>query len=205
MRFVSVSFFTLLASACSSLPPAENTGAAAAANEIAPIEITSDPYWMGVWARATSIDGFSYRWGGDQWDMAGASNVDPGRCIPRDPNGCPNCDHEGEWGADCSGFLSKAWGVPEGNTDTTVHNYHFNAPLFNKDRSGLWHTVGWDEILPGDALVNKNHVMLYEQGEVSSNDWYTYECIGCVYGCKHNHKTRAVDRSKWHVIRLDTH
>src|SRR5262245_34489407 len=45
--------------------------------------------------------GFSYYWGGGRL-KTGAS---PGSCS----GSCPNCTHSGSYGADCSGFIGKAW------------------------------------------------------------------------------------------------
>jgi hypothetical protein len=190
--------------ACSAAPSSpEDTSSTSQADsiELPPIEIGGSDFWAGVWARAESVKGFSYKWGGDQWDSAGVTASNAGKCITSDPNGCPNCTHQGDWGADCSGFLQKAWGVPEGNIDTKLHNYNYNAPAFAVDRAGTWSTVPIEYSIPGDALVNTSHVMLLSDGDPTTNDWTTIECVGCAWGCKAVVHHAPANASKWHVIR----
>ena len=59
-------------------------------------------------ANAKTVVGFSYFWGGSAWSP-GSTNI--GQCIPLSADGCPNCQHKGPYGADCSGFVAKAWQI----------------------------------------------------------------------------------------------
>src|SRR6185369_7526194 len=49
--------------------------------------------------------GYSYHWSHGRWQGGGV--VNPGVCK----GSCPNCSHSGANGADCSGFVAKAWAL----------------------------------------------------------------------------------------------
>ena len=82
-------------------------GASATAWADPPSETVDD-----ILCRGQSAVGFSYAWGGECWCATGCS-PDFGSCDAGSCSGsCPSCTHYGTYGADCSGFVSRAWQVP---------------------------------------------------------------------------------------------
>lgn len=142
--------------------------------------------------RAQGIVGFSYWWGHGAW-KAGAS---VGSCS----GDCGSCTHTGSYGADCSGFVAKAWVVPSTNNNVTVDSHPYSTANFNVDSSS-WTTITRDSLLKADALVYNDsgagHIFLYESGD-GWGSMYAYECKGCSYGCVYNLRTAS---TTYHAIR----
>lgn len=154
------------------------------------------------WAvsRAKSGVGFSYWWGHGRWSPAGVSTSSPGYCS----GSCPNCSHSGSNGADCSGFVAKAWGIPSNNQDLTSDAHPYSTSTFVGSNAN-WSTVSRSNVLRGDALVyNQNgagHIFMYESGDAWGSVW-SYEARGCSYGIVHNLRTvssayKAIKRAGW--------
>jgi uncharacterized protein (TIGR03382 family) len=151
--------------------------------------------------RAKSGLGFSYWWGQGAWCASGCSpnyNCGKGKCTPNaGSSGCPKCSHSGSTGADCSGYVARAWNVPyEKPISTNWHpysTYHF-----------YWNKTHWDHIdksaaKKGDALTYRKltssggdcsnssscngggHIVVYESG-----DPYGYSHVNHAKGCKPN-------------------
>ena len=142
--------------------------------------------------RARSGVGFSYHWGAGCWSPGSAS---PGACY----GSCPNCTHSGTWGADCSGFVAKAWQVPGASSlETCQHPY--STVNFQNDRSH-WSAVSRGSVKGADAFVyNANgagHIFLYESGD--GWGWVkAYEAKGCSYGIVYGTRMAA---SQYSAIR----
>lgn len=132
-------------------------------------------------ARAQSSVGYSYYWGHASWRNDG---TDLGSCS----GSCPSCSHSGNYGADCSGMVAKAWQVPASNNDITVDDHPYSTADFVNDTS-QWSTVSRDSLQSGDALVyhsgSDGHVVIYESGDGWGTQW-VYECKGCAPGCVHD-------------------
>jgi uncharacterized protein YgiM (DUF1202 family) len=145
--------------------------------------------------RAKSAMGFSYWWGHGRWTDSGPAGH-AGSCS----GSCPNCSHSGSYGADCSGFVAKVWGVPSGNTDVTNDDHTYATGDFDSDTS-QWHTVSQSSMKQGDALVyhsgSHGHIVLYDHGDAWGSP-YVYECKGCSYGCIEG--VRSIS-SSYHGIR----
>jgi hypothetical protein len=143
-------------------------------------------------ARAQGVVGFSYWWGHGAWKPAAA----PGSCS----GSCGNCTHTGSYGADCSGFVAKAWVVPSTNSNVTVDSHPYSTVNFDSDTT-LWKTISRGSMLKADAMVyNDNgagHIFLYASGDGWGN-MYAYECKGCSYGCVYNLRTAT---TAYHAIR----
>jgi cell wall-associated NlpC family hydrolase len=151
-------------------------------------------------ARGKSSVGFSYWWGHGRFRPEGPTPATAGACS----GSCPGCSHRGSYGADCSGFVAKAWQVPSSNSDLTSDSHPYSTWSFVRE-SASWRTVSRSAVQRGDALVyNSNgagHVMLYESGDAWGSVW-AYECKGCSYGCVHNLRPvssayKAIARSGW--------
>lgn len=151
-------------------------------------------------ARGKSSVGFSYWWGHGRFRPEGPTPATAGSCS----GSCPGCSHRGSYGADCSGFVAKAWQVPSSNSDLTTDSHPYSTWNFARD-SASWRTVSRSAVQRGDALVyNSNgagHIMLYESGDAWGSVW-AYECKGCSYGCVHNLRPvssayKAIARSGW--------
>lgn len=149
-------------------------------------------------ARAKAGVGFSYWWGHGRWSSQGPSSSTRGSCS----GSCPSCSHSGAMGADCSGFVAKAWQVPSSNSDVSVDSHPYGTVHFDSDTSS-WTTVPRSSAIKADAFVyNTNgagHIFLYESGDPWGSSW-TYEARGCSYGIVHNLRTisstyKAIRRS----------
>jgi cell wall-associated NlpC family hydrolase len=145
-------------------------------------------------ARAKAAVGFSYYWGGGAWTAGGATSSNKGSCS----GSCPSCSHSGQYGADCSGLVAKAWQFGAKALETNSHPY--STASFVNDTSS-WSTVSRSSLRKGDALVYNSggagHIVIYEKGD----GWGTptvIECRGCAYGCVYNARSFA---SNYHAIR----
>lgn len=147
-----------------------------------------------VMQRARSGVGFSYHWGGGCWDPGASAK---GACY----GSCPNCSHAGQWGADCSGYVAKAWQVP-GASALTACAHPYSTVNFTNE-STHWKTVSRSSAKMADALTynsgSAGHIMLFESGDAWG--WAkTYEAKGCSTGIVYN--TRMVG-SQYKAIRRD--
>jgi hypothetical protein len=135
-------------------------------------------------ARALSGRGFSYRWGGGAWNPSSQS---PGSCS----GSCPNCTHSGANGADCSGFVAKAWVVPPSNTPLTLVSHPYSTYNFRYG-TNYWSPITRGNAKEADSLVyhssGSGHIVLF----ISGDPWgsmQTAECRGCSAGCVYNTRT----------------
>lgn len=134
--------------------------------------------------RAVYGVGYSYWWGHGCWRTDGQY---PGSCS----GSCPSCTHTGSYGADCSGYVAKAWQVPS-EIALTTDSHPYSTANFRWDTT-WWSQVGWGEAKMADAFVYRNsantggHVVLYESGDPWGSIW-VYEAKGCSYGIVHNLK-----------------
>jgi uncharacterized protein YraI len=141
----------------------------------------------GAMARAKSGVGFSYWWGHGRWRAEGPTGSTRGTCS----GSCPSCSHGGSYGADCSGYVAKAWQVPGSNSELSDDEHPYSTGDFIKNTS-QWKTVSRDTLIKADALAYNNgtsgHIMLYSSGD----GWgtvYAYECKGCSAGCVEGYRT----------------
>ena len=150
----------------------------------------------GAILRAKGAVGFSYWWGHGRWVNGGATSSNKGVCT----GSCPSCSHSGSYGADCSGYVAKAWQIPSSNTDVSVDSHPYGTIHFIGSNA-QWSTVSRANAAKGDAFVyNTNgagHILLYESGDAWGSLW-AYEARGCSYGIVHN--LRSVT-SAYKVIR----
>ena len=141
-----------------------------------------------IFGRAKLAVGYSYYWGHGSWREDGAQ---PGSCS----GSCPSCTHAGQYGADCSGFIAKAWQVPSASAlDSDGHP--FSTASFYSDQV-YWKQVPRSTLQPADALVRRDassgHIALYESGADPFGAVWLYEARGCATGVVHD--LRTVDSS----------
>ncbi|WP_170319259.1 SH3 domain-containing protein [Polyangium spumosum] len=150
--------------------------------------------------RGKSMKGFSYWWGHGRWRPEGPTASTKGSCS----GSCPSCSHSGSYGADCSGFVAKAWSIPSSNADITKDGHPYGTIHFVGSSSN-WSTVSRGSVKPADALVyNTNgagHIILYSGGD-GWGSMYAYECKGCSAGCVYGLRTasssyKAIRRAGW--------
>lgn len=131
-----------------------------------------------ILCRATAAVGYSYAWGGECWCAAGCS-PDFGSCSAGSCSGnCPSCTHSGAYGADCSGFVSRAWQVPRAIPVDACGTDRYLASDFR------WDNAYWDIVSnrrPGDAAATAAHVVLVV-GDCNSSGCDVIEARGCSYG-----------------------
>ena len=139
---------------------------------------------QGILERAKSGVGFSYWWGHGRWLPSGPTSATKGACT----GACPNCSHAGSYGADCSGYVAKAWQVPGWNDELSQDAHPFSTLDFSTTQVD-WHGINRNTLLPGDALVYRSggagHIALYEDGDAWGSMWL-YEARGCGTGIVHN-------------------
>ena len=145
---------------------------------------------------AVSGVGYSYYWGHGSWRNDGTQ---AGSCS----GSCPSCSHSGSYGADCSGYVAKAWQVP-GPSDVTTDSHPYSTSNFR------WEETYWSQIPRGDAMVGDaftyrnsgntgGHIVIYESGDPWGSSW-VYEARGCSYGIVHRLKSIG---SSYVAIRRD--
>lgn len=155
---------------------------------------------------AQSAMGFSYWWSNARWVSTGPTILpvtNKGTC---DGN-CPKCTHAAtgdvEYGADCSGFVSTIWGLPDSDPDTNPDNNGFGTKAYAK-ANARWKTISLDDVLTGDAVVrhddSRKHIFLAGTAPDDDGVFATYECMGCKAGCRTDQK-RVTDLKGWTAIR----
>jgi len=145
----------------------------------------------GTWReKALSIAangvGLSYWWGHGKLVNGPASPSQSGSCS----GSCPSCSHSGTYGADCSGYVAKAWVVPSSNTSLDTDTHPYSTADFNDGTgNGKWSTISKSATKAGDAMVYRSggggHIFIYEKGDAWGQPW-AYEARGCSYGIVHN-------------------
>ncbi|MCZ7684233.1 MAG: SH3 domain-containing protein [Sandaracinaceae bacterium] len=135
-------------------------------------------------SRARSGVGFSYWWGHGRWRPEGPTSSTRGSCS----GSCPSCSHSGSYGADCSGYVAKAWSVPSSNTNLTSDAHPYSTYNFYNEQVH-WRRISRENIRRADALVYRangaGHVVLYESGSPWGQLW-VYEARGCSAGIQRN-------------------
>jgi hypothetical protein len=135
-------------------------------------------------ARAQSGVGFSYWWGHGRWRAEGPTSSTRGSCS----GSCPSCSHSGSYGADCSGYVAKAWSVPGNNVELTSDAHPYSTYNFYNEQTH-WSRVSRENIRRADALVYRSggsgHIVLYESGSPWGQSW-VYEARGCSSGIGRN-------------------
>lgn len=146
-----------------------------------------------VMSIAEASVGYTYWWG--HGSLGGTS---AGTCT----GSCPSCTHTGAHGADCSGFVGKAWMLPEALpiVGPDLHPYSTYTFVHQTDH---WSSIARSDVIRGDAMVyNQNgsgHIFLYEKDDPWGSMW-TFEARGCAYGIVHNIRTAS---SVFSAIRRD--
>jgi hypothetical protein len=146
-----------------------------------------------ILCRGTSAEGFSYWWGGECWCEAGCSpdltGCGPGACTPDSGStGCPDCTHSGTYGADCSGFVSKAWQVPDPVALDACGADRYVAADFTADHE-YWDVVSMSALQPGDAVASASHVILVIGETDAYGENEVVEAKGCSYGIVRHSRT----------------
>jgi cell wall-associated NlpC family hydrolase len=141
--------------------------------------------------RARAGVGFSYFWGHGRLRPEGPTSSTAGACY----GSCPNCSHNGSYGADCSGLVDKVWQLGANNTDLTVDNHPYGTWHF-VNQQVQWKPIARSAVQPADAFVYNNgtsgHVFLYESGDAWGSVW-AYECRGCNDGCVRNLRSASAE------------
>jgi uncharacterized protein YraI len=149
----------------------------AGVGDLGPISVDQ----ASIIGRAKLGVGYSYYWGHGSWRTDG---MDPGACFGT----CPNCTHNGQYGADCSGFVAKCWQIPLPSALTDDLHPYSTYNFYNQTTH--WSQIPRSQIQTADALVyNANgagHIMLFESGADPWGNIWTYEARGCATGIVHN-------------------
>jgi hypothetical protein len=158
------------------VPVAVLLGSAAGDAGAAPAPMTRD----AIINLGKTVVGYSYWWGHGRWRSDGTQH---GSCK----GSCPSCTHSGSYGADCSGFIGKAWQVPSPSPITTdAHPY---STWSFAGSSPYWDPVSRGSVKAADSFVyntgSAGHIWLYKSGDGWGSS-YAYECKGCSYGCVYN-------------------
>ncbi len=158
--------------------------------------------------RGLSGIGFSYWWGGECWCGSGCdpdlASCEPGVCtVNAGATGCPDCTHSGTYGADCSGFVSKAWQVPDPIGVSACNVARYVASSFTVDHE-YWDVVPMSTLQPADAVASDSHVILVVGDEDGYGAYDAAEAKGCIYGIVRNTRTFSSVYSGARRINLTT-
>ena len=141
-----------------------------------------------ILCRAASGLGFSYHWGGGCW-CAGAGCAPDYSCGKGVCKGsCPSCTHTGKYGADCSGFVAKAWQVPGPkavNDCKDDHPYHSSAFAAAGKH---WTAQPMNALEPADASGKNGHVVLISGPKNPSGQYEVLEASSCSSGIIRRHR-----------------
>lgn len=154
-----------------------------------------------VFTRAVAGVGFAYWWGHGAWLPEGPTASTQSACY----GSCPSCSHGGTYGADCSGYVAKAWQVPSSNSTLSRDAHPYSSGDFlNSTGGGQWSQVSRSSARHGDALVYNNgsagHIFLVDSGDPWG--WVSaYEAPGCASGGGRIHHTTRTATSAYHAIR----
>lgn len=142
-----------------------------------------------ILCRAASGVGYSYYWGGGCWcaDGCSAGNCARGSCS----GSCPGCTHSGTYGADCSGYVSKVWQVPNSIATTSCGHGSYVAANYTHT-SSYWTVISRNNLQGGDSMATSHHVLLYDHGDPWGS-LVAYEARGCSYGIVHNWRSCSSD------------
>jgi uncharacterized protein YraI len=130
---------------------------------------------------------YSYWWGGAAfpapWNKP--QSKPKGKCYSSTYSG-----HAGSYGADCSGFVGKAWRIPSALPFTSNRHPYSTWHFYNQ--SSYWSHISRGSARRADAMVYNSskggHIMIFESGSPWGQAW-TYESRGCSYGVVHNLRT----------------
>jgi hypothetical protein len=155
---------------------------------------------------AQSAMGFSYWWSNARWKETGPTIMPESNHGHCDGN-CPKCTHSAtgseEYGADCSGFVSTIWGLPDTDPNTNPTNNGYSTKAYAK-ANNRWSTISLDEAITGDAVVRhdnqRQHIFLVGAATDEMGRMATYECVGCEPGCR-TRKPRESSLTQWTAIR----
>src|SRR3989442_1541163 len=89
----------------------------------------------------------------------GMSATTTPRRKPRAPSGT----RSGEWGAECSGYVSKSWETPAAEAVTACNHPYSTYNFFFT--SAHWTTVARSNARKGDAFVRDGHIFLFDHGD----------------------------------------
>jgi MYXO-CTERM domain-containing protein len=128
--------------------------------------------------RAKPAVGYSYWWGGGCWQADGGGNH--GSCV----GNCPDCTHSGTYGADCSGYVFKAWQIDGASNVSSCNHGPYTASSYHNNETH-WTHINRANAKPADILASTTHVVLIQSGD----PWGTpqiMEARGCSYGIQRN-------------------
>ena len=120
----------------------------------------------GWWKPGVPAKGMAYKWGGFDTPESFLKGLREGKKAGDVANTYKvHNDNavisEESVGIDCSGFVSRCWGLP--------------SPVSTKDLPSICDPVAWDELRLGDIILKKGHVLMF----AARNGGYV---IGCEAG-----------------------
>lgn len=106
----------------------------------------------GWWQPGVPAKGMAYKWGGFDTPESFLNGLSQGKKagdiantykIRLDDDGIS----QGSVGIDCSGFISRCWGLPEHHS--------------TRDLPNISDPIPWDDLKPGDILLKTGHVVMF--------------------------------------------
>jgi cell wall-associated NlpC family hydrolase len=121
----------------------------------------------GWWKPGQPARGMPYQWGGFDTPESFQSALAQGKYAgdigssEKQKLGDAGVSREA-CGIDCSGFISRCWDLPR--------------PYSTKQLPSIcWKLSSWDELKPGDILLNHRHVLLFKGWKIPGKELYAYE------------------------------
>jgi cell wall-associated NlpC family hydrolase len=106
----------------------------------------------GWWKPGVPAKGMAYKWGGFDTPESFLHGLRDGKKAGDIANSYKirldnDAISKGSVGVDCSGFISRCWGLPK----------HYST----RDFPTISDPIAWDDMQPGDIILKKGHVLMY--------------------------------------------
>ena len=114
--------------------------------------LVSKPNRRGYWKPGKVATGMAYKWGGFDTPETFLAGLQQGMKAGDVANtykidGDDSVVSQESVGIDCSGFVSRCWGL--------------SKPVYTRDLPSICFPVSWDDLKTGDILLTKGHVILF--------------------------------------------
>jgi hypothetical protein len=106
----------------------------------------------GWWKPGTLAKGMAYKWGGFDTPQSYLHGLKKGKKAGDIANSYKirlddAAISQGSVGIDCSGFISRCWGLPK----------HYST----RDLPSISNPISWEELQPGDIILKPGHVLMF--------------------------------------------
>ncbi|MFM2221349.1 MAG: hypothetical protein RLZZ553_1097 [Verrucomicrobiota bacterium] len=120
----------------------------------------------GSWSPGVEQIGMPYQWGGFDTPKSFSKSITRGKAAgdiatPGKRSGGDDAVSQEACGIDCSGFVSRCW--------------RLKRPYSTAELPTITRAISWEELLPGDILLNDRHVLLFAGWKHTASAILAYE------------------------------